>query len=154
MSDVSETKIAGFIPKSKFVTITYYLILASMVIGAINVLMVMNATFSGLVVLGSIAGLSGLLMGLGGFFLFKDELVGLDRNHLAYICILFAVCFVVNAIFNAIFLATPGLLLIVNLVLYAAEIVLFYTGLNSYKKARSISKENIKDEVQLALKRA
>lgn len=155
MSEAADpNKIAGFIPKSKYVLITYYLILTSMAIGLLNVLMIMNASFSPLTVIGSLAGLAALLMGLAGLFLFKEEFNSLEKNHLAYICIMFGVCFVANAVVGAIFLpAGMGSLLVANLLLYAVEIILFYTGFNSFKKSRSITKDNLKDEVQLALKR-
>lgn len=153
MSDATDDKIAGFIPKSKYVTITYYLILASMAVQFINMMMAMNQAFSPLMVLGSIAGLLGLLMAVLGYFVFKNDLTALDRNHLGYIGIMFVVVFVANGILTSIFMLVPVMMMIASMAVYAIGGILFFTGLNSYNKARTITKDNLKSEVQLALKR-
>jgi hypothetical protein len=154
MSDPSDNKIMGFIPKSRYVQITYYLLLAAVVGGLVLSLLAMIGVIIPLGGLFNLAGLIGLVMALLGFFVFKAEFSALDQSHLLYISVVIGAFIIIGIVIGASLFAAPMLAYMVTFLLACAQVLMVYTGYNSWKRGRSITKENIKDEVQLAMKRA
>ncbi len=152
MSDTDT--ILGFIPKNKYVQITYWLLLA----GAAGGLALSLLALIGMIVpLGGIftlCGLAGLVLALAGFFLFKPDFATLDQSHLMYMLIVFAVFFVIGMIVGSSFFAMPTMMYAVSVLIGAADLLMVWTGYNSWSHGRIITKDNIKSEVQQAIKRS
>lgn len=150
---MSENKVLGLEP-AKYVKIAYILLLVSSAIGVLTSLMALVGIFTVLGGIASLAGIIGLLMAVIGWAGFKDSFSGLGLNHLKYIVILFLAFLVIGIIVGAIFLMSPVALYGASLVMGAIQLVLVYTGYNSWGRGRSITKDNLKDEVRAALNRA
>lgn len=129
-SAAADGNLLGFIPEQKYTRIIYILMLTSAV-GGLFLLPLM------------IAGFAGFILGLMGLSTLKARLNDQDRNHLAAICVVFAVTILL-------FLLSVGSFLF--LLIGLAQIVLFYIGFNSYREGRSVSFSNLKSEAQLAKK--
>lgn len=149
-------KILGFVPREKYVQITYYLLLAASGVSFLTILLLLIGVFFPLAGIANLAGLAGLILGLVGYFGYKDRFNGLEQSHLLYLCILFGVFFVMGLILGAAFAFIFALMAIVMVVFNGLQLILIFTGFNAYSHGRSIvvEKENILTEVKLALKRA
>ncbi len=150
----SENTIMGFIPKDKYVKITYILILVSCGLGLLTSLfglLGIGLPLGGIV---NLTGLLGLVMALLGLFVFKNEFPSLDQSHLLYLAILFAIFFVATIILAAALTIVPVLLYLVLIAVTIVQTILFFTGYNSWSHGRSVTKNNVKAEMQLAFKRA
>jgi hypothetical protein len=153
---MSDDKIAGFIPKSKYVQITYTLLM----VAAAGSLVMSLLGFAGITLvltlgkLFSLAGLIGLIMAICGAFVFKGDLSELDGSHMFYVTVMFAVLFILGMVLGTVLGGSFMLAMLIGLVLAGLELVLLFTGFNSWKHGRAVTKENLKGEVQLALKRA
>ncbi len=155
MSDAqSNDNIMGFIPKEKYVLYTYYLILGSSVLGLVTYLFSLIGVVLPLGGINGLIGLAALLMGLIGYFGFKESFGAVDQSHLLYICALFGIFFVAGLILGAALVAIPLLFSLVMILFGTAQLALFFTGYNSHKHGRTVTKDNVKEELQLALKRA
>lgn len=152
MSDKSS--ILGFIPKDKYLTWTYMLLLVASaggmaldVFGMIGINIPLGGVFG-------LAGLCGLILALLGFFVFKEDFGTLEQAHFLYICALFALFFVIGAVVGASLYTSPMLAIAISFVLRVCGLLLIFTGFNSFKHGRSVTKDNIREEVQRALSRA
>jgi hypothetical protein len=147
-------KIGGIIPKDKYVHYTYLLLLASAAIGlVVSLLAVLGIMAGGLGGLAGLAALAGVILALLGIFVFKDDLSEFDRSHLIYVAVLYVGLWFVCMFFSSALAFIPLLSSLAVLALSVAGAVLIYAGYNSFKAGRTITKNNLKDEVQLALKR-
>ena len=151
MSDANN--IMGFIPKGDYVKYTYYLLLASTAGSVVLSLLAVLQNYVPLGPLFNLAGILGLVMALLGFFVFKSEFSALDQAHLAYLSIVIAVFFVAGLILGASFVMVPVMMYLVMLLVGLAQLLAVYTGYNSWKGGRTITKHNIQSEIKLALKR-
>lgn len=149
----NDDKIMGFVPKDKYVLYTYYLILTSSVIGLVTYLFSLVGIVLPLGGINALISLAALLMGLIGYFGFREKFGSLEQNHLLYICALFGIFFVAGLILGAALVAIPLMFSLVMIIFAIAQMALFFTGYNSYTHGRMVSKDNVKDELQLALKR-
>lgn len=154
MSNVENDKIMGFVPKDKYVLIVYYLLLAAAGIGVVSMLFSMVGIILPLGALANVAGLCALVLGLVGYFGFKDDFSGLDQSHLLYLCVLFGIFFVLGILLGSALYMAPVLMYLVMVPLALAQLLLYVTGFNSYKHSRTVTKDNVKEEVKLALRRA
>ncbi len=153
MSELSDDKIMGFIPKNKYVMITYYLLLASCVGSLVLSLLAIIGLVIPLGNLFSLAGLIGLVLAILGFFIFKNDFSSHDQSHLLYICVIAGICILVSLILGASLVIIPTAAFMITFLIAVAQTVLIYTGYNSWKNNRTITKENIESEIRLALKR-
>jgi hypothetical protein len=146
--------IAGFIPKSKYAFITYMLLLVAAAGGLILTVLGLAGIYLPLGRIVSLAGVVGLIMALLGAFLFNKDLPELDRSHMLYVSIVFAVLYIAGMVLGKMLGGSLTLALLVALLIVGAEFVLIFTGYNSWKHGRAMTKDNISGEVKLALKRA
>lgn len=153
MSDTANN-IMGFIPKNKYVQITYWLLLAASAGGVVLSLLSLVGIIIPLGGLFTLCGLAALVLALLGYFAFKSEFSAHDQSHLMYLAILFGVFFLVGMIVASSFFAAPMMFYAVSTLIGMVQLLLVFTGFNSWKHSRTITKDNIKSEVQLALKRA
>jgi len=155
MSNVdSDDKILGFIPKEKYVLIVYYLLLAAAGIGLISTVFAMLGVGLPLGGLANLAGIIALILALVGYFGFRESFGALDQGHLLYLCVLFGVFFVIGLVLGSALYMSPVLLYLVMVPLAVLQLLMYFTGFNSYKHGRTVTKSNVKDEVKLALRRA
>ncbi len=154
MANTSDGKILGFIPKDQYLKIDYYLLLASGVVGLLSSVLGILGIILGLGGLSTLTGVLALLMSLGGYFLFREEFSELEQNHFAYICLLFLTGFIAGIIIAA--FAILGLLVVwlLSILVSIGMLALTFTGYNSWAHGRMMSKDNLKSEIQLAMKRA
>jgi len=150
----SSNDILGFIPKNKYVLYTYLAVLISSGVGLLSALMSIVTIYSPLGGLVGLIGLIGLVMAVLGLFMFKEEFPPLDQAHLAYLCVLFGLFFIIGSTIVYSFMFSPVLSSLVSIIISGAEFLLIFTGFNSWKHGRTITKDNIKSEVQLAMKRS
>lgn len=151
MSD--DNAIMGFIPKNDYVRYAYYLLLGASALGlllSLFALMGIGMPFQGLV---TIANVLGLVMALLGYFVFKSEFSTLDQSHLLYLSVLIGIFFIVGIILGSIIMTAVFVGLALVLLVSFAQLLLLWTGYNSWSHGRSVTKENIQSEIQLALKR-
>ncbi len=153
MSELSDDKIMGFIPKSKYVMITYYLLIASCVGSLVLSLLAIIGLVIPLGNLFALAGLIGLVLALLGYFIFKSDFSAHDQAHLLYICIIAGIFILVGAILGASLVLVPTAAFMITFLIAGAQAILIYTGYNSWKNNRTITKDNIESEIRLALKR-
>jgi hypothetical protein len=146
--------IAGFIPKSKYALITYALLLIAAAGGLITTLLGLAGIYLPLGGILGVAGIVGLIMALCGAFIFNKDLPELDRSHMLYVSIVFAVLYILGMVLGKMLGGSLTLTLLVALLIAGAEFVLLFTGFNSWKHGRAMTRNNIKGEVQLAIKRA
>lgn len=154
MSGASDNNIMGFIPKGEYVKITYLTLLGAAGAGLLLSLFALLGFPLPLQNLIMLANIAGLLLAILGYFVFKNEFSALDQSHLLYIVVIIGVFLVASIILAPAlaivwFLATGVILL-----LAVAQLVMMYTGYNSWKRGRTITKENVQSEIQLALKRS
>ncbi len=154
MSETTGDKIMGFVPKRSYVKITYLLLLTSTGGSLLLALFGMLGIFLPLGIVFTLVGLVALILALLGVFVFKRKFTPLDQAHLVYLAILFGVFFVVGLIVAASLFSSIGMLSLFSICIGAIQLIMFYTGFNSWIHGRTITKDNIKGEVQLALKRA
>ncbi len=147
-------QIMGFIPKNKYVEITYWMLLVSTGGGLLLTLLALAGFPVGLGNLLSVIGFLGLLMAVLGIFVFKEEFSALDQAHLKYLGVLFIIFFVLGLFLGAALAIVMFLMLIVMLSVSAIQFLLFFTGYNSWKHGRTITKDNLKSEIKLALSRS
>ena len=154
MSDTSNDSIMGFIPKNKYVEYTYYLLL----VGAAGGLLLSLLGIMGILIplggLFQLAGLIGLILALLGFFVFKKDFSSLDQSHLLYLAVVFGVFFVISIVIGVSLFMSLILLYAVTFLIGAIYLLILWTGFNSWKHGRTVTKDNIKSEIQLALKRS
>lgn len=151
MPILTDGKIAGLVTPAQYVKVMYYLLLLAAGCGVLGGILAMVHIYVPLGGIAMLAGLIALLKMVLGLTVLKDVFSALDRNHFAYVGILFLIF-----VFFGIFLGAMGGMMItvlISLVLNIAELVLFWTGLNSWQHARMISAGNLQSEVQLAAKR-
>jgi len=147
-------KLMGFMPKDKYVKISYALILGGCALGALIAVLALVGVvlpFGGIAML---LGVAGLVLALLGVFMFKAEFSALDQNHLIYIAVAYAVFFITAQILLSALAVNFTLVFLVAILLNAFGLLLFFTGFNSWSHGRTITKDNIKSEIQLATKRA
>lgn len=148
---MSDNKVLGLEP-AKYVKIAYILLLVSTGVGLLTSLMAMAGIFTGLGVVANLAGIIGLLMAVIGWVGFKDKFSALDINHQQYIVVLFVAFLLLGIVVGAIFLMSPVALYGASLAFGILQFWLIVTGYNSWGKGRALSKENIREEMQRALK--
>jgi hypothetical protein len=154
----SADTILGFIPKDKYVRFTYTLVLVASVISFINMLLFLVGgfvPFGGIGSIGALAGLAALVMAVLGLFMFKDSFSELDQNHLQFLCVFFAIFFVLGAILNSALAFFVILWLIVMIAFSAAQLLVFYAGFNAHRQGRVmvLDKDGVISEVKRAMAR-
>jgi hypothetical protein len=154
MSDTSADKIMGFIPKTRYTYFMYMLTLSGVGIGAVlAILGLVGVYIPPLNSIATILGLCGLVLALLGAFVFRADFSELDYSHFLYVSIVWAITW-----FAAVFLGSAlafvwVLAQVAVVVISLAAAVLIYTGYNSWKSGRTITKDNLQSEVRIALKR-
>jgi FtsH-binding integral membrane protein len=151
MSD--DNQIMGFIPKGDYVKYAYYLLLVATAGATVLSLLAMLNVYIPLGQLFQLAFVVGLVMALLGFFIFKSEFSSLDQAHLLYMSVVVGCIFIVGLIFSNALGITLMMVHVVTLLVVIAELLAVWTGYNSWKNGRTITKANIQEEIKLALKR-
>lgn len=151
MSDTDN--IMGFIPKNEYVKYAYLLLLGASALGlllSLFMLIGVHIPFQGLV---TIANVLGLIMALLGYFVFKSEFSALDQSHLLYLSVLIGIFFIASIVLGSIVVTAMFVGLSLALLACFVQLLLIWTGYNSWAHGRSITKENVQSEIKLALKR-
>lgn len=151
MPILTDGKIAGLVTPTQYVKVLYYLLLISSgcgVLGGVLALVHVYVPFSGISML---TGLLALIKVVLGLTFLKEVFSSLDYGHFVYVGILFLIFFFFALLLGAMGGMTIGML--IGLVLNIAELVLFWTGFNSWSHGRTISASNLQGEVQAAIKR-
>ena len=153
MSDVNDEKIMGIVPKARYMYFAYMFLLVSAA---------GNAFYSLLSIVGlrmESAGYAVMILGLlaavlAGIGLTKNkaDFSELDHAHFKFIIFLFVVFFVINILGGGVYALSYTLGYIVTAMIGALNAVLAWTGYNSWQAGRVLTKENIKGEVQIAIK--
>lgn len=153
MSDASTTKVLGFIPKSKYVPYMYMSLLAGIVIGFLLTLLgVVGISLGLLNVLPGVLSIAALILALLGIFLLQNEFSALDRSHFIYVGVVYLVAWFAAMLLGNALGFLPILAQIAVLAISAAGAILIWTGFNSWQGGRAVTKDNVKSEVQTALK--
>lgn len=152
-------KIMGIIPKDKYLRITYTLVLVASVISFVNILLFLVGgiiPFGGVGAIGALAGITALILAVVGLLVFKDTFSSLDQNHLQFLCVFFAVFFVLGAILNSALSFIWILWIVIMLAFSATQLLVFYAGFNAHRQGRVmvLDKDGIILEVKRSLGRA
>jgi hypothetical protein len=154
MSDLNEgNKVLGLAP-SQYVKIAYILVVISSGVGVLLSLLAMANIFLPIGALTNLLGFIGLLMAVIGWAAFKDKFAMLEISHLQYIVLLFVLFLLIGLLVGALLLAVPTMLYLMSLLLGIVQFVLIFTGFNSWSHGRTVTKQNVQNEVKAALKRA
>ena len=148
---VTNGKVLGILPVGQYTKITYILLLISSGVALISTFLAVVGIYLGLGLIGGVCGILALLFAVLGIALLATDLTSLDKNHLTYICVLFVAFYLLSFLFAAI----GGLLaLLLSLFFAVIQFGLVFTGFNSWSKGRMLSAQNIKSELNLAVKRS
>lgn len=153
MSDASNDKIMGIVPKDRYMYFTYMFLLVAAagnalfsVFGLIGIHLA-SAGY-GVMVLGLLA----LILAIVGLTKHKNDFSALEHAHFKYIGFLFIAFFIINIVFGSLYGISFFLGYLCTIILGLAQAVLVWTGYNAWQGGRVITKDNIKSEVQIALK--
>lgn len=154
MSDINAGgNVLGLEP-NKYVKINYLILLTAAVLGVISSLLWALTIPTGLGGIMNLLSVLGLIMAVVGWLAFKEKFNALELNHLKYICVLFLAFFVVGLILGAALFAAPMGMSVILLIVGAAQVLLLFTGYNSYQHGRTITKDSVQSEVKAALSRS
>lgn len=152
MSDSNTDKIMGIVPKERYMYFAYMFLLIS---GAGNALYALLAVVGlgldsaayAVTILGLLAA---ILAGIG-LTKHKDDFTAHDHAHFKFIIVIFVAFFVLNIIGGGVYAIAYVLGYLVTAVIGAAQAVLSWTGYNAWQDGRVITKDNIRDEIKLAI---
>lgn len=150
---MSDNKVLGLEP-AQYVKIAYILVVISSGVGVLLSLLALANIYLGFGALTNLLGFVGLLMAVIGWAAFKDKFASLEVSHLQYIVLMFVLFLLIGLLVGAVLLSAPSILFFLSLVLGVVQFVLIFTGFNSWRHGRTVTKANVQDEVKLALKRA
>ncbi len=145
--------IMGFIPKDQYLKITYMLLLVASGGGLLIAVLAMLGVIVPLGGLFGLAGIAGLVLALLGYFVYKDEFSSLVQSHLLYLSVLIGIFIVVGLVIGASLFNVNMMYHIISVLISIVQFLLVFTGFNSHNHGREVNKNNIKGEVQSALKR-
>lgn len=129
---VMQTKIMGMTP-AKYTEVFYYALLGAVLFNGINAVLSLVGAGIGIVyVLANLCLLGGLVMGLLGFFVFRDKLSTLALSHIKFVAIGTFVYLILSNLLIALFAPLLGAMLTYVLVLVI--IAVFAGGLYSCLK--------------------
>ena len=153
MSDASSEKLLGFIPKDKYMHFAYMFLL---IMGAGNALysllaMIGLSLASATPAVITLGVLAAILAGIGLTKL-KADFSEMEHAHFKYIIAIFVAFMVLNVVCGAFYMIAYFIGYLVTAALGAAQAVLAWTGYNSWQGGRVITKDNIKAEIQTAIK--
>jgi len=155
MSDTGSNTIMGFIPKNKYTQIAYWLLLASAIGGPVLSLLALLGIYIPLGNLFMLCGLAALIMALAGYFVLKAEFSALEQSHFLYMAVVYGASLLLMFILNSsVYYSYSNMANIVFILVGLAYTLMVWTGFNSWKHGRTITKDNIKSEIQLATKRS
>lgn len=149
MAGPSDNLILG-LEQSDYVKYCYWLILGSSALGILSSFMSMLGLHMPLNLLVSLANLIGLVMGLLGYFAFKEEMNPLNRSHMGYVAMLIGI-FIVGSI---IIMGSMGqvfdggfFMYLVSTLISCAALFLFYAGYTLWQGQIEATKSSVKDRV-------
>ncbi len=150
MSDAD--KILGIVPKARYMYFTYMFLLISAAGNALFSLFSMiglgfESGIYGCMVLGLLA----LVLTVVGMTSAKAESTPIEHAHFKYIALLFVGFFVLNIIFGGVYGISYMLGYLCTIALGAIQTILVFTGWMSLQGGRVITKDNLKEEIKLAL---
>lgn len=153
MSDLNAgSKVLG-LEAPKYIKVAYILLLISSGVGVLTSLLALAGIFTALNPLASLLGIIGLLMAVIGWAAFKDKFSALEFAHLKYIVVLFLAFLLLGLVIGAVLLMTPMGLYSVSILLGLVQFALIFTGFNSWQHGRTVTKNNVQDELKAALNR-
>ncbi len=148
---VTNGKVLGILPVGQYTKITYILLLVSAGVALLSTFLGLVGVPLGLGMLGGVCGMLALLFAVLGIALLANHLTSLDKNHLVYICVLFVAFYLLGFLFVQI----GGIIALVLALFFAViQFALVFTGFNSWSKGRALTAQNIKSEINLAVKRS
>lgn len=167
MSDAQDEKIMGIVPKARYMYFAYMFLLVSAAGNALfSVFGILGFAPDSAAVAVTALGLLAVILAAVGLTKHKDDFTALDHAHFKYIAAMFLAFLVLNLLFAAMFQAFLVLNLLFGgvygisyalgylctIALGLLQAVLVWTGYNSWQGGRVVTKDNIKSEVQIAIK--
>ncbi len=153
MSDASNEKLLGFIPKEKYVHFAYMFLLVSAAGQVLySLLSIVGISFVSATPALIVLGLLSCALAAVGLTKHKDDFTATDHAHFKYIIVLFVGFFFVYLICGGVYAISYFLGYLVTAAIGAAQSVLAWTGYNSWQGGRIITKENIRGEIETAIK--
>jgi len=154
MSNTADDKIMGLIPKEKYMHIAYMFLVISAAGNALYALFgLIGIEFASAVPAVTLMGVLAVVMAAIGLTKHKDDFTAVEHAHFKYIAVLFLVFLVANVLIGgAVYAIAHFLGYLCTMAFGALQAVLVWTGYNSWQGGRVITKDNIKEEVTIALK--
>ncbi len=151
MSD--DVKIMGIVPKARYVYFAYMFLLVSAAGNALYALLgAIGINFASAGYATMVLGLLSLILAVIGLTKHKGDFRDIDHAHFKFMGIVFVAFFVINIVFGGVYALSYTLGYLCTTVLGAAEAILVWTGYNAWQGGRTLTKDNLKSEVQVALK--
>jgi len=148
----SGEKILGIIPKERYVYFAYMFLLVSAAGNVLySLLAILGLRFESAGYAVMVLGLMSLVLAVLGITKCKDEFSAHDHAHFKYMAVLFVAFFFIYLLGGAVYGIAYVLGYLVTALIGAAQSVLAWTGYNSWQDGRIITKDNIKDELKLAI---
>lgn len=153
MSDASNEKLLGVIPKEKYVHFTYMFLLISAAGNVLySLLAIVGISFASATPALILLGLGACALATVGLTKHKRDFTATDHAHFQYIIILFVGFFFVYLIGASVYGIAYFLGYLVTASIGAVQSVLTWTGYNSWQGGRVITKGNIRGEIETAIK--
>lgn len=152
MSDANTDKIMGIVPKERYVYFAYMFLLVAAAGSALySLLAIVGLRLESAAYATMFLGLLAAILAGVGLTKHKGDFTAHDHAHFKYIIILFVAFFVINIVFGGVYALSYFLGYLCTGIIGAVQAVLAWTGYNSWQDGRLITKDNIRDEIKLAL---
>lgn len=153
MSDTNEEKIMGIVPKARYMYFAYMFLLVSAAGNALfSVFGILGFAPDSAAVAVTALGLLAVILAAVGLTKHKDDFTALEHAHFKYIAAMFLAFLVLNVLFGGVYGISYLLGYLCTIALGLLQAVLVWTGYNSWQGGRVITKDNIKAEIQEAIK--
>ncbi len=153
MSDTSnDTKILGFIPKSKYVHFMYMFLLISAagnVLYSLIAIIGIHLASAGYATM--LLALMSLVLAVLGLTVVKNEFTAHDHAHFKFAAILYVAFTITFIVFGGVYAISFFLGYLCTAAIGAAQCLLTWTGYSSWQDGRVVTAANIKDEVKIAI---
>lgn len=153
MSDASNEKLLGIVPKEKYVHFAYMFLLISAAGNVLySLLSIIGITFASATPALIVLGLMSTALAAVGLTKHKADFTATDHAHFKYMILLFVSFFFIYLIAGGVYAIAYFLGYLVTAAIGAVQAVLAWTGYNSWQGGRIITKDNIRGEIETAIK--
>lgn len=150
MSDTK--KIMGIVPHERYTYFTYTFLLVSAAGNALfSLFSLLGLGFETGILGCMVLGFLSFILALVGMTGAKHEFTATEHAHFKYIMLLFVAFFALNLLFGGVYGISYFLGYLCTIALGVIQTILVFTGYMSLQAGRVVTKDNLKEEIKLAL---